>query len=99
MAPRTKVREVAVGREKERKQENLKHVQRKTEQERERQEGEAREREKEREKEMERRRRKRRGQGGETKMSALYMEEPLRKGSPASGWKVQGWGQGMPGKD
>ena len=35
----------------------------------------------------------------ETKMSGFYRKEPYRKGRAAQplGWKVQGWGQGMPG--
>jgi hypothetical protein len=37
----------------------------------------------------------------ETKMSGLYRGEPLREGqtSQSLGWKVQAWGQGMPGRD
>jgi len=34
------------------------------------------------------------------KMSGLYREEPLKEGQAHPlGWEVQGWGQGMPGRD
>jgi hypothetical protein len=47
-------------------------------------------------KEKKRRRRKRR----KHKMSGLYKEESLGEGQPSPlGWKVQGWGKGISGRD
>ena len=48
----------------------------------------------------EREKKKRRREGGETKMSGLYREEPLGgRAVQSMGWKVQGWGKGIPGRD
>lgn len=87
MAPRT--REVARGKEGVREEEKKR-------------EGAEREEEEEEEQgeEEEREQKDKWGRGGGSAKCLNYIgENPLGKDSPGQGWKVQSWGQGIPGKD